>query len=85
MGPSPILAAAGSSLQSLLCQDIHRSSLLRDQVYSPCSARTFINLCCCGIQTSALAFNALINNPCCSGSAIRKFLPQDLFCARTER
>ncbi|KAM8701593.1 hypothetical protein ACLKA7_017659 [Drosophila subpalustris] len=56
-GHSSVLAAAGSSLQSLLCQDIHRSLLLRDHVFSPCSARTFIDPCCCGIKSSVLALS----------------------------
>ncbi|KAL7726217.1 hypothetical protein ACLKA6_001622 [Drosophila palustris] len=77
MGHPSILAAAGSSLQSLLWQDIHQSLLLRDQVYSPCSGRTFINPCCCGIQSSVLAQAGHSSILAAAGSSHQPLLWQD--------
>ncbi|KAL7724351.1 hypothetical protein ACLKA6_002996 [Drosophila palustris] len=77
-GHSSILAAAGSSLQSLLCQDIHQSLLLRDQAYSPCSARTFINPCCCGIQPTVLALSGHSSILAAAGSNLQSLLCQDI-------
>ncbi|KAL7725912.1 hypothetical protein ACLKA6_000679 [Drosophila palustris] len=77
-GHSSILAAAGSSLQSLLCQDIHQSLLLRDQVFSPCSARTFIDPCCCGIKSSVLALSGHSSILAAAGSSLQSLLRQDI-------
>ncbi|KAM8702725.1 hypothetical protein ACLKA7_000855 [Drosophila subpalustris] len=78
MGHSSILAAAGSSLQSLLWQDIRQSLLLRDQAYSPCSGRTFINPCCCGIQSSVLALAGHTSILAAAGSSYQSLLWQDI-------
>ncbi|KAM8714599.1 hypothetical protein ACLKA7_000041 [Drosophila subpalustris] len=79
MGHSSILAAAGSSLQSLLCQDIHQSLLLRDRAYSPCSARTFINPCCCGIKSTVLALPGHSSILAVAGSSLQSLLCQDIY------
>ncbi|KAL7740070.1 hypothetical protein ACLKA6_000860 [Drosophila palustris] len=78
MGHSSILAAAGLSLQSLLCQDTHQSLLLRDQVFSLCSARTFINPCCCGITSSVLALPGHPSILAAAGSNLQSLLCQDI-------
>ncbi|KAM8701811.1 hypothetical protein ACLKA7_000885 [Drosophila subpalustris] len=78
MGHSSILAAAGSRLQSLLRQDIHQSLLLRDQVFSPCSVRTLINPCCCGITSSVLALSGHSSILAAAGSRLQSLLCQDI-------
>ncbi|KAL7740065.1 hypothetical protein ACLKA6_000855 [Drosophila palustris] len=77
-GHSSILAAAGSSLQSLLCQDIHPYLLLRDQVFSPCSVRTFIDPCCCGITSPVLALSGHSSILAAAGSRLQSLLCQDI-------
>ncbi|KAM8702719.1 hypothetical protein ACLKA7_000849 [Drosophila subpalustris] len=75
-GHSPILASAGSSLQSLLWQNIHQSLLLRDPVISPCSGRTSINPCCRVIQSTILALAGS------STTLVDQGRPSGSFCRR---
>ncbi|KAL7723962.1 hypothetical protein ACLKA6_013988 [Drosophila palustris] len=63
---------------SLLWQDTHQSLLLRDQVFSPCSVRTFINPCCCGIKSTVLALPGHSSIFAAAGSSHQSLLSQDI-------
>ncbi|KAL7724886.1 hypothetical protein ACLKA6_016350 [Drosophila palustris] len=77
-GHPSILAAAGSSHQSLLWQDIHQSLLPRDPVISPCSGRTFSDPCCRGVKSSVLALAGHPSVLAAAGSSQQSLLWQDI-------
>ncbi|KAL7725155.1 hypothetical protein ACLKA6_018680 [Drosophila palustris] len=76
-GHPSILDAAGSSQQSLLWQDIHRSLLPRDQVSSPCSGRTSIDPCCRGIKSTDIVLAGYSAIFAAAGSSQQSLLWQD--------